>query len=230
MAILDPTEHTRVAEAIRAAESGTSGEIFAVAAETSDSYRFIPLLWAALASLFAGIAVAFLYPLAEAWLTAPAPGNEWLAQSADLWGDGLDARVVAAGQIVLVILLGLLASLPSLRPLLVPEFVRRQRAERHAMQQFMAHNLHETAGRTGILIFVSVAERYAAIIADQGIDAHVDQSIWDEIVAELIEDSRKGALADGLVKAISACGKILAEHIPAGAENPNELPDKLVEV
>jgi len=229
MAVLTKAEHDKVAEAIRAAEASTAGEIFAVAAEASDSYRFIPMMWAALATLLAGIAAAFLYPVLEGLVAAPEAG-EWLAQAPEVWGPGLDARTVAAAEIVLFVILAILASLGPVRPLLVPGFIRRQRAERHAMQQFFAHNLHGTAGRTGILIFVSLAERYAAVIADEGINGKVDQAVWDDLVEKLIADVRAGDLGSGLVTAISSCGAILAEHVPAGSRNPNELPDKLVEV
>ncbi|WP_034491546.1 TPM domain-containing protein [Afifella pfennigii] len=230
MGILTEAEHARIADAIRDAESRTAGEIFAVLAASSDSYRFIPLLWAALATLFAGIAAAFLYPLVEGFLAAPPPGGEWLAQAQDYWGEGLDARTLAAGQIVLFLSLALLASLPGLRPWLIPGFVRRQRAERHAMQQFLSHNLHGTSQRTGILIFVSLAERYAAVIADEGINAKVDQAVWDELVERLIADIRAGDIAEGLLAAVASCGDILAEHVPASRGNPNELPDNLVEL
>ncbi|MBZ8134929.1 TPM domain-containing protein [Afifella sp. IM 167] len=229
MAVLTKAEHDEVAEAIRTAERRTAGEIFAVAAAASDSYRFIPLMWAALATLLAGITASFLYPVLEGFIAAPQAG-EWLAQAPEVFGPGLDARTVAAAEIVLFIVLAILASLGPIRPLLVPGFIRRQRAERHAMQQFLAHNLHGTDGRTGILIFVSLAERYAAVIADEGINEKVGQAVWDGLIEKLTEDIRAGNLGPGLVSAIAGCGEILAEHVPAGTRNPNELPDKLVEV
>ncbi len=34
--------------------------------------------------------------------------------------------------------------------------------------------------RTGVLIFVSVAERYAVILADAGINQKVTQQVWDQ--------------------------------------------------
>ena len=227
--VLSAEEHRRIAETIRAAEATTSGEIFAVLANASDSYRFIPLLWAALAALIAGGLAAFLYPpLADAL----AGSAEWVGQVPDIRPEPprLDARVLAGMQLIAFILLALLGSIPAVRPWLVPRAVLSHRAHRHALEQFLAHNLHATADRTGVLVFVSLAERYAAVIADEGIHRRVDQGVWDGIVANLIEEVREGRIADGFVAAIAACGRVLAAHVPPRVLEENEPPDKLVEV
>jgi len=70
------------------------------------------------------------------------------------------------------------------------------------------------------------------IIADGGISAKVTQAVWDNAVASLIAAIKDGRPADGFVSAIEQCGAVLAEHFPAvpGAVNPDELPDRLVEI
>lgn len=227
--VLTVEEHRRIAEAIRAAEATTSGEIFAVIARASDSYRVMPLLWAALAALVAGGLSAFLYPpLADAL----AGSTDWVAQVPDIRPEPprLDARILAGVQLVTFVLLALLGSIPAVRPWLVPRAVLVHRAHQHALEQFLAHNLHATADRTGVLIFVSLAEHYVAVIADEGIHRHVDQSVWDGIVADLIKEVREDRVADGFEAAISACGRVLAAHMPPKPGAENELPDKLVEV
>jgi putative membrane protein len=98
------------------------------------------------------------------------------------------------------------------------------------MQQFFAHGLHHTQNRTGVLIFASVAERYAEIVADAGINEKVTPHVWDQAVAALIAGIKQGRAADGFVAAIEQCGAVLAEHFPPGALNRDELPDKLVEI
>ena len=53
----------------------------------------------------------------------------------------------------------------------MPASIKHLHAHRRAVEQFLVQNLHTTSGRTGVLLFVSVAERYAQIVADKAIDA-----------------------------------------------------------
>jgi len=114
----------------------------------------------------------------------------------------------------------------------VPRRTRRERAHAAAMRQFRAHGLQKTEGRTGVLIFAAEAERYVEIIADGGINAKVTQEVWDTAVASLIAAIKDGRAGDGFVAAIEQCGAVLAQHFPVapGSVNPDELPDKLVEM
>jgi putative membrane protein len=81
--------------------------------------------------------------------------------------------------------------------------------------------------RSGILIFVSLAEHYARVIADDGIAAKVPASYWQGIVDALVAQARQDRVADGFVAAIGMCGEVLAEHFPSAAGGANELPDRL---
>ena len=203
-------DHARIAVAIREAETATTGEIFAVFARRSDSY-FFPSAFVALAlSLLAGLLTGLAAYLSGVHLPALALET-----------------TQAVGALAILALLGLV---PRLRLALVPAGLKTERAHRMAMAQFMAHNLHATAERTGVLIFVSEAEHHAEIVADAGIHAKVPQAEWDAIVLVLTEAARADRLADGMVEAIAHAGRLLATHFPAGAGNPNELPDRLVEL
>ena len=44
-------DRDRISEAIRAAEANTCGEIYVVVARAVDDFRFVPVLWAAIAAL-----------------------------------------------------------------------------------------------------------------------------------------------------------------------------------
>ena len=81
--------------------------------------------------------------------------------------------------------------------------------------------------RSGILIFVSLAERYARIIADDGIAARVPQAEWQAAVDALVAHMRDGRIADGFVTAIDLCGEKLATHFPRAATSGDELPDRI---
>jgi len=69
-------------------------------------------------------------------------------------------------------------------------------------------------------------------VADGGINAKVTQEVWDTAVASLIAAIKDGRAGDGFVAAIEQCGAVLAQHFPVapGSVNPDELPDKLVEM
>jgi putative membrane protein len=60
----------------------------------------------------------------------------------------------------------------------------------------------------------------------------VTQEVWDQAVASLIAAIKDGRAGDGFVAAIEQCGTVLAEHfpLPPGSRNPDELPDRLVEI
>jgi putative membrane protein len=137
---------------------------------------------------------------------------------------------VAAQLLALAAALAAVYAFPGLRMMLAPRRWQYLRAHENALKQFLGRNVHLTAQRTGVLIFVSLAERYAEIVADAGINAKVPQDMWDSIVAGLIDDARRGRLADGYVAAIAAVGALLGEHFPVRPGDDNELDDHLIEI
>jgi putative membrane protein len=111
---------------------------------------------------------------------------------------------------------------------LVPKSIANANTKRRAAEQFLAQNLHTTTGRTGVLIFVSVAEHRVEIIADSAINACVPQGTWQKIVDDFTQEIGTGRQADGFVHAIEKIGRHLSEHFPPGSIDPNELPDHLI--
>ena len=203
-------DHRRVSEAIRIAESRTSGEIYCVLAHRSDSY-FFPAAVSLLVSILL-ISVGAALVLDEMWLTV---SLAWFAS----------AQVLSAGCGLLVLWL-----FAPLRIFLVPHSLRQSRAHDNAWKQFLSRNVHRTARRTGVLIFLSLEERYAEVVADSGINAKVVSGTWQAVVDILIDGARSGRPAEGFVEAVEAVGELLAEHFPVGAGDENELDDHLVEI
>jgi putative membrane protein len=204
--MISDAERAQVAEAIRIAEARTTGEIFCVVAQQSSTYGLVPVAWAA--------ALALVVPLPLIYLTS--------------W----PASVIYALQLIGFVVAAVGLSRPRLRYRIVPKRARHDRAHSTAMRQFWAQRLNKTQGRTGVLIFVSLAERYAEIIADAGINEKVTPEVWENAVNDLTAAIKQGRIGDGFVAAIAQCGMVLAEHFPIqqGGVNPNELPDKLVEI
>ncbi len=202
MTLVSDADKRRIADAITEAERTTSGEIVAVIAPESASYLHVPFLWAAL------VALAVPWPFVF-W-------TWWPIQHIYLLQLGVFAVLVAG-----------LMPMP-LRLALVPQSVRHARAHRRAVEQFLAQNLHTAVGRTGVLIFVSVAERYAEILADTAIHEKVPETAWQAIVTDLTDCIGRGEPGDGFVRAIAAVGEHLARHFPPDPHAPHALSNHLI--
>ncbi|MHA6685788.1 TPM domain-containing protein [Mesorhizobium sp. A556] len=207
---ISPEDHARVSAAIKAAEGKTDGEIYCVVAHASDNYFFPAAFVSMVGILLASLALAIAL---EAW---------WLSIRLPYFAAAQLLAVAAA--------LLLLWAAPWLRIHLVPHRLRFQAAHANASRQFLAHNVHLTSARTGVLIFVSLAERYAEVVADSGIDSHVEQRVWDDVVDALTVNAGDGRLVDGFIEAIDTVGAILAEHFPASPDDVDELDNRLVEI
>ncbi len=211
MGFLSETEKQRIADAIRDAEKNTSGELVTVIAQASDEYEYIPILWASFAAL--------LLP----WILLVV-GYVW-----DVFILGaLD--VVYPVQIIAFIVLSLAFRWSPLKMWLIPSSVKSKRAARLCREQFFEQGLHLTRERTGVLVFVSVAERYVEIIADTGINDKVASDAWDIIVNEFVRDVKLEKIADGFVNAVNSCGKLLAVDFPRPDGDLDELPNHLIEI
>lgn len=208
--VMSPGDHARIAAAVQAAEARTSGEIYCVVARSSASYFFPAAFVVTLAIVVLSLAVVLLL-------------DRW-------WYELRPLTLVAAQLLAVACALAVLLFFPALRIHLVPLRQRYRHAHDNAVKQFLGRNIHITAARTGVLLFVSLAERYAEVVADAGIDAKVEQTTWDDVVATLTAHAGKGQVADGFVEAIAIVGRLLAEHFPVGIGDVNELDDHVVEI
>lgn len=202
MTLLTEQQQQEVAHAVSRVEQGTDAELVTVLATRADDYRYIPLLWAGLIALV----VPGLLLITTGWLTA--------------------AQLLMT-QWVVFILLALLFRWPVLTTRLIPRRVRFWRASNLAHRQFVQLGLHHTSAETGMLIFVSEAERYVEIIVDRGIASRVDNQVWTTIVATLTEQVRRGDTLAGFLECIEACGAELQKAVPA-THTRDELPNRLV--
>lgn len=202
MTLVEKSDEARVAQAIATAERQTSGEIVAVITANCGTYRYAPILWAAIAAL------ALPWPL--------------------IYWTWIQVQHIYAAQIALFAVLTAILMWEPIRYALVPSAIKRKRAHRRAVEQFLSQNLHTTQDRTGVLIFVSVAERYAEILADAGIHKKVDEKEWQSIVDTLTTHIGNGRAADGFIAAIEAVGARLATHFPPAAHDPSTLPNHLI--
>jgi putative membrane protein len=194
-------DRARISSAVRAAEARTSGEIVCVLAQTSSDATALPIL------------VAALVAIALPWLL--------VAFTA------MSVHRILLLQTVVFFARAMLLCLPRVRVALVPRAARRAVAHRAAMEQFFIRGIARKKDRTGVLIFVSLAERYARIIADQGIAALVPQSEWQGAIDALVAHMSGGRIAEGFITAVDMCGKVLETNFPRTETSRDELPDRM---
>lgn len=224
MTYLDNAGRQLVSEAVTAAESATSGEIVTVLAERSDGYTDVALLWAAGAAFTAmSVFAVFPQPFLGAW---DAAFGGWEHE----WTTGELASVVIALGLVKFVAVMLVQQWEPLKFALIPGPLKTMRVHDQAVRQFKVGADRRTTGRTGVMIYLSMREHRAEIIADQSIAAIVPAEVWGEAMADMLAHIRHGRIAEGLAVGISDVGHVLAEHFPRGADDKDELPDRLIEV
>lgn len=221
---LTDADRANVSAAITRAESKSSGEIVAVATPISDPYHDVGLHWA-LVPLFAVLAWAAWRPSALSWWYDFLFGG-WRP---DPTLSQLLTLLMVFAALKFTVALMILKWMP-LRLALTPAATKHRRVRRRAVAIFQAAAAGRTSGRTGILIYLSMAERRAEIVADEAILKVTDQHAWGEAMTALIKDVREGRPGDGIVAAIESVGTVLAEHFPRSANDINEIPDKLIEL
>lgn len=222
--VMEAQDRARIADAVKAAESGTSGEIVTIIADHSDRYLDVALWWAV---VLAAVAVASLaaFPALHRSVFGLVGGG-WSGEpgTAELFELALAALVLKFAAIRLIL------QYWPLRVWLTPATVRRVRVRRRAVRYFKVGAEHRTTGRTGILIYLSMAERRAEIVTDEAVHSLVPDDSWGEAMADLIGEVRQGRVAEGMIKAIADIGVILSDHLPRTAGDINEMPDRLIEL
>ena len=221
---LTEEDHAKVSAAIAAAEGQSDGEIIAAVTPTSDSYHDVALHWAVLA-LIATLAIFAWKPdLLHFWRDLILGGWHPEPTFGELM---LFALILAVAKFTVVLLL--LKYMP-LRLALTPGATKTRRVRRRAIAVFRAGAERRTVGRTGILIYLSMGEHRAEIVADEAITKVTRPETWGEAMAALLVEVKAGRPGDGIVAAVAEVGKVLAEHFPRSTDDTNEIPDKLIEL
>lgn len=220
---LSEEEHVRVSTAVAAAERGTSGELVLVVAPQSDRYHDVALHYAVAAMLLL-VGVMALRP-------------DWLALAATPlhfgWSEALGGPELVSlmlGQALVFLAVRFALAYPPLRLALTPTGTKARRVRRQALAIFRSAVVGRTVDATGVLLYLSLAEHRAELIADSGIHHETQPEQWGEAMVALIDHVRAGRLADGMVEAVAQVGAILAAHHPPAPGDRNELPDRLIEL
>jgi putative membrane protein len=200
--MIDKIDEDRIAAAITEVEKKTSAELMVVIGRSASGYHLVPIVWAA----FITLAMPMLL-LAVISLTA---------------------RRLYEIELIVFGVLAFALSLGRYRFRLVPNWIKRGRAHEAAREQFLARRISYTHSRTGVLIYVALAERFAELVPDAGIAELIDDATWKPVIARLMAKLTEARVGDALIEAVETSGAILAAKFPPRADNPNELPNKVV--
>ena len=222
MAPISEEDRALIAAAVAKAEAASDGEIVTIVAPRSDAYHDVALHYAVLLML---LVPAF-------WGFAPQSLVDWVAALLLGWNAELSRELVMlymfvklAGTFLVVRIL--LAWMP-LRMALTPGSTKSRRVHRKAVELFRASCELKTRGRTGVLLYLSLAERRAEIVADEAIASQVEPEIWGEAMAVLIDEVKAGRPGHGMALAVEKIGAVLVPILPPRADNPDELPNRLI--
>ena len=217
-------DREKVAAAIRAAEATTDGEINAVIAASSDTYNDVVLHWALLVALLP-LAISAAWPGLLHWGASLLTSGGWEEPS---------LRAMLTLLLLKTALVFLVArwviGIASIRMAVIPHATKARRVRRRAIMLFRAGTEQRTATRTGVLLYVSIAEHRAEIVADASIHSKVAPEAWGEAMAALIAEIAQGRPGEGMAAAIGRIGTILSAHFPHTGTDPNEMPDRLIEL
>jgi putative membrane protein len=224
MGYLTAEQHRTVSDAVGQAELQTSGEIVTVLADRSDGYTDVALLWA-IGIAFTAMSVLALFPefylgkldwLMGGW------GHQWT--TGELWG------LLTAVGLLKFLGVWLILLWEPLKFALVPGPIKGTRVRGRAVSLFKVGAERRTHGRTGVLIYLSMREHRAEIVADEAIAAEVPAEVWGAAMADMLAEIKEGRIAEGMVAGVRDVGAVLAEHFPRAEDDKNELPDRLIEV
>lgn len=221
---LSQADHDLVTHAVAQAEQETDGEIVTIVARRSDAYHDAGLHWA-IGAVFVALSIAAAFPAHFRALCS------WLLLSWEHEVEDWKLLTVLLGLLIVTFLAVryILAWMP-LRLALTPRTTKARRGRRRAMTLFRAVALGRTKAQTGVLIYLSLDEHRAEIIADAAINQKVTPDVWGDAMAAMIDAVRDGRTGDGMAEAVRQVGAVLARHFPRSADNPNELPDRLIEL
>ena len=202
---LSPADQSRIAAAIAELERRSSAELVVVVAQRSAGYEAYGGLLAAAIALLAGWSAAFIEP-------------------------DLPAAHFAILQGLLLLGGGALCWLTPIGVMIVPSAVKRARAAALARMEFANLVNNRTRRKDGVLLFLSLAEHYIEIIADDAVVAVIPEERWRQMVSQFTAKAKGAPIGECLHGLVRDCAALLAEHFPPQPGQANELADRVKEI
>lgn len=194
----------RIADAVRAVERRTAGEVAVMVVDQSDAYPEGQIL--------AGGLIGSLLALAATEL---------------FWDGALWVFVVSA--LVLMPLCGWLVQyLPDVKRFFTPNDRLELQVQDRALTAFYEKGLYKTRDESGVLFFISLFEHKVWVLADKGIYEKIRQETLQAYARDIAAGIKDGKAADMLCQAIADVGEILARHFPVKTGDINELSNEVI--
>ena len=214
----DASELQQVNDAVSAAEAKTSAEIVPAVATAAGRYDRAEDI----VGLFFGLGA-----MSAVW-----SGYQGVDISSTHWGQG--GLLLQLPMLILVVMVGFMFGVATasrvawLRHLFTPRSEMKAEVMRAAQSVFFDQRVHHTAGASGLLLYVSLYERQAVLLADKDVLAAIGQDALDGVCARLVGGLREGSITAALCASITEVGELLSGKMPRADDDVNELPDALV--
>ena len=195
----------KIQDAIKEAESQTSAELVAVVTQKSGDYLYISVLIASVLALLFPFGILFFFP-------------------------DMDVFMVYGIQLLAFMFLLLLLTMPPVLRFILPKSLFIKAAKLKAYETFDLLGLYKTSNHQAVMIFVSLYEHAIEIITDSGINAKIDDTLWQKTIHDFINAIHHDGFEQGYLNAIREISTLLREHFPIQKDDKNELPNTLIEV
>lgn len=200
-------ELSEISGAVTSAEERTTGEIVPVVVRRSSTIGHVPVILMLVFILVGMIAysVGFISGhLDEHWF--------------------LSLAYLTLG----IALVRWLASVPAVCRWLTSAQDQVEQVEQRALIEFYNHAADRTKRNTGILLFISMLEHRAVVLADKAIADKLPPETWDHVIVDMLKLLKQKRLKSAMISGIESCGKILSEHFPKSADDSNEISNGLI--
>lgn len=210
-----------VTQAVTDAETRSDAEIATIVSERSDNYNDVPLIWAALVALLA-MSVYAAFPDVYLGLLDRLSGG-WHVWMMREW-----LTILVFATTIKFLATRYIVGWWPLRMAFTPGRTKTRRVRARAIALFKASTEQRTASRTGVLVYLSLAEHRAEIVADEAIVAKVKPEEWGAAMALLIDELKQDRPGAGMAAAVNAIGDVLAVHFPRTGTDPDEMPNRMI--
>lgn len=203
-------EQKRICDTVHNAELKTSGELVPMIVSQSHSYPMAAVRGGALVALITALlltsSIADMF-----WLE---PGNLWV--------------FLALFFPLFCVTHFIINRIYVLKRLFLFNDEMDAEVQNTALTSFFTERLYKTRDENGILIFISLLERRAWVLADSGINERIPQEQWQEAVSIITQGIREKKQCDALCQAIEIIGDILEKEFPVRKDDTNELSDLII--
>lgn len=98
-----------------------------------------------------------------------------------------------------------------------------------AVEIFYSLQMHETADRNAVLVYVAIKDHQLAIYGDMGVHEKVGEEYWKKELQKMVDEFNREHYAQGISEVVTDIGEALKKYFPYNQErDKNELPDDIV--